>query len=167
MKFLHSILFVWILFVSCQNNSESQINSENEKETDTQLLMKNPKSDIIDWLPLSWEEVIRCNCLFAKNEGEYWDKHHFFARDSLNNIGLIKFKDSINRTRIPLIKSFNSDRTKGSPWKEIYSNDTIKVVLNAVPVESKIMNIYSYKIDFELYLGSDTIREEIIGNCNY
>lgn len=124
------------------------------------------ESPRIYYLHLSWEEVTHCNGIFVKTADDYWHKDWFFGRDSVNNCGIIQFSQSA-KTCIPLILPVNAKRKKGTAWKEKFGNDTLKITISGEPIPQMIQHKFSYDVAFELISRRDTIREKLIGHCNY
>ncbi len=133
--------------------------------------VKDTKIQVHDLL-LSWSEVIRCNCTFAKDKEHYWSKKLFFARDSVGRYGLIQLTENNSKnpnieTKIPIEKLVSKTRKKGEKWNESYVNDSIRITLNSNPIPKQIMNTYSYDVDFKMVYKGDTLKKKLIGHCSF
>ncbi|MBI3220731.1 MAG: hypothetical protein HYZ44_14550 [Bacteroidetes bacterium] len=159
MKLVALNIVIIISLANCQSEkSADEKTDRNGPEQSGQLTIHN--------VGLNWSEVIRCNCLFAKTDGNYWRKELFFARDSVGNNGLIQIGETNRATLIPISTPL-IQKSKGQEWTEVYSNDTLKITLRGKPIRSKILHTYSYHVAFELIHNGDTVRDEIIGHCSY
>ena len=121
----------------------------------------------IENLYLGYNEVMRCDCFFAKNNDKYWNKEYFYARDKVGKYGLIRLGGNKEKTKIPIRAARSAKRKKGDAWQEVYANDSLLVVLKATPIKKLISDSYSYNVKFEMVWKGDTIKENIIGHCKY
>lgn len=160
MKLITLNILITLLLTNCQGEK-----SKNVKTVDRKTLEQIDKLTIYD-LRLSWKEVTRCNCLFAKTDDKYWRKELFFARDSVGDYGLIQIGKRSSATSIPISTSL-TQKTKGQEWTEVFRNDSLKITLNGKPIKSKVLRTYSYDVDFEMIHNDDTIKDVIIGHCRY
>lgn len=162
MKVLVLNVLIILLLTSCQSKTSTDI-----KISDIKASAHGDKI-IVDDLGLSWNEVTRCNCMFAIDNDKFWDKYLFFARDSVESYGIIQLNGHGERLRIPISKYYYlSQRTKGEEWTESFANDSIRIELKGSPIESRILKTYSYSVDFVMIYNNDTIRQNIIGHCRY
>ncbi|HYI78087.1 MAG TPA: hypothetical protein VEW65_10750, partial [Chryseolinea sp.] len=160
MKLIARNILIILLLTNCQGEKSNYV-----KTIDGAILGLTDKIAIDD-LRLSWKEMTRCNCLFAKTHDNYWRKELFFARDSVGDYGLIQIGKTSGVTLIPILISL-TQKAKGQEWTEVYSNDTLKIALSAKPFESHILSTYTYNVDFDMIHNGDTTKDAIIGYCRY
>lgn len=147
-----------ILLITCEKEKSKDI-----KISDQRASGQADKLIITD-LSFNWQEITRCNCLFAKTDDKYLAKELLLARDSVGGYGLIQIGK--NRLTIP-ISIPRTQKSKGKEWMEMYSNDTVMIVLRGKPIDRRILRTYSYNIDFEMICNDDTIKQQLIGHCSY
>jgi hypothetical protein len=159
MRFIKLTILIIFLLTNCQGQNGTV------KTVEQKTLEQKDKLTIED-LELNWKEVSSCNCLFAKTDDKYWRKELIFARDSVRNYGIIKIGKRKEAILIPISTPL-TQKVKGQEWIEVYSNDTLTIILNGRPIKSQILRMYSYDVNFEMVLNGETINDVIIGHCRY